>query len=162
MCGVTPVICSPAGVAIIYLFSEQIFFSWSFKMEGCIAFILPMRWNQYYIDLLFILTWNLYIMLYNILYKKMLHNPVCYNISCIARYITGYICPSGIQTPCWDVIYNSSVSYITCYVTKFWIYSTFWSLYNRSDPFLESIILFGYIANKWLCNQLCWDFWELI
>ena len=45
MHGISPVICSPAGVASIYLFPEQFFLNRSIKMKGQIAVVQSMLGN---------------------------------------------------------------------------------------------------------------------
>ena len=88
------------------------------------------------------------------------------NPTSLKSYRTGYICPSGTQTPSWDVIYNNFDGYIECYIAKYWLYSTqrltvtFCQVFDAniigSDPLLDDhTILFGCIGNTWLCNQLC-------
>ena len=81
------------------------------------------------------------------------HNPVIRGRKRSVAALCPYIPESPAKhqqpaTPCWDVTYINFLIYITSYITKVWLYSTFVAYIKGSGPLLGSTI-----PSFWLYRQ---------
>ena len=104
--------------------------------------------------------------------KDLSRHPVySYNMLYKMLYITCYIGHDPVRNYiCYITNYLTFFGYVTYYTGKMcctWYNKSFIAIFSANilglDPLLGSIIpFFCYIGNKWLINQSCWDFWEVI